>query len=325
MILVTGSTGFVGNQVARFLAGRGERLRLLVRPSSARAPLAGLEGEIVDGDLRDEASVAAAVRGCAMVFHVAAEYSLWDRHPQRIYDSNLQGTRNLLEAALLAGVRRFVHTSSIGTIAPSDDGSAVTERSPSSLASMTGHYKRSKFLAEREARRYARRGLDVVIVNPTAPLGEGDFKPTPTGRIIKDFLEGRMPAYVDTGLNVVDVRDVARGHWLAARQGRAGERYILGAANLTLRAILELAGAASGRRAPRLRLPYFAAWAAGACSTGWARVTGGEPGIPLDGARMARRPMYADCSKARQELGFRPGPVEPAVRRAVEWFQRQGS
>lgn len=322
MVLVTGSTGFVGNHVARFLADCGERLRLFIRPSSDRATLAGINAEIVVGDLRDAASVAEAVRDCATVCHVAAEYSLWCKNPQRMYATNVSGTRHLLEAALLAGVERFVHTSSIGTIVPSNDGSAVTEKSPSSLAKMTGHYKRSKFLAEREVERYAKRGLKVVIVNPTAPVGEGDFKPTPTGRIIKDFLDGRMPAYVDTGLNLVDVRDVARGHWLAAEKGRPGERYILGSENLSLREILELTATASGRQAPKLRLPYVGAWLAGACSTGWARVTGAAPRVPLDGVRMSRRPMFADCSKARRELGFRPAPVQPALARAVEWFGR---
>ena len=322
MVLVTGSTGFVGNHVARLLASRGERLRLFVRPSSNQATLTGLDAEIVVGDLRDESSVAKATRCCDTVYHVAAEYSLWAKNPDRVYETNVGGTRNLLEAARLAGVKRFVHTSSIGTISPSHDGSPVTEESPSSLPVMTGHYKRSKFMAEREVERYASGGLDAVIVNPTAPIGEGDFKPTPTGQIIKDFLDGRMPAYVDTGLNLVDVRDVARGHWLAATKGRRGERYILGSENLSLHQILECASAASGRKAPRVRLPYFAAWAAGVCSTGWSQLTGVAPRVPLDGVRMSRRPMFADCSKAKRELGFDPAPIQGAMVRAVEWFQR---
>ncbi|MYB52612.1 MAG: NAD-dependent epimerase/dehydratase family protein [Acidobacteriia bacterium] len=325
MVLVTGATGFVGNHVARFLASRGERLRLFVRPSSDRTALAGLDAEVMLGDLRDPASVAKATRTCSTVYHVAADYRLWCRHPRQMYETNVEGTRNLLEAALHAGIERFVHTSSIGTIAPSADGSPVTEQSPSSLEMMTGDYKRSKFLAEREAERYASRGLGVVIVNPTAPIGEGDFKPTPTGQIIKGFLEGRMPAYVDTGLNLVDVRDVARGHWLAAERGRPGERYILGSENLTLHQILALASVAGGRQAPRLRLPYIAAWVAGALSTGWARIAGMPPRVPLDGVRMSRRAMFADCSKARDELGFDPAPIEPALARAVDWFQRSGS
>lgn len=322
MVLITGATGFVGNHVARFLASRGERLRLFMRPSSDRTTVAGLDAEVVVGDLRDPTSVAKAARKCDTVYHVAAEYRLWCRNPRQMYETNVEGTRNLLEAALRADVERFVHTSSIGTIAPSADGAPVTEESPSSLEMMTGDYKRSKFLAEREAERYTSRGLGVVIVNPTAPVGEGDFKPTPTGQIIKDFLEGRMPAYINTGLNLVDVRDVARGHWLAAERGRPGERYILGSENLTLRQILALASAGGERRPPRLRLPYFAAWVAGAFSTGWARVAGKPPRVPLDGVRMARRAMFADCSKAREALGFDPAPIQPAVARAVDWFQR---
>jgi len=325
MVLVTGATGFVGNHVARFLASRGERLRLFMRPSSDRTTVAGLDAEVVVGDLRDPTSVAKATRKCDTVYHVAAEYRLWCRNPRQMYETNVEGTRNLLEAALQADVERFVHTSSIGTIAPSADGAPVTEESPSSLEMITGDYKRSKFLAEREAERYASRGLGVVIVNPTAPVGEGDFKPTPTGQIIKDFLEGRMPAYVNTGLNLVDVRDVARGHWLAAERGRPGERYILGSENLTLRQLLALASAGGERQAPRLRLPYFAAWVAGALSTGWARVAGTPPRVPLDGVRMAKRAMFADCTKAREALGFDPAPIQPAVARAVDWFQRSSS
>lgn len=324
MVLVTGATGFVGNHVARFIASRGERLRLFVRPSGDRTVVAGLDAEVVVGDLRDAASVAKATSGCGTVYHVAAEYRLWCRDPRQMYETNVEGTRNMLEAALKTSVERFVHTSSIGTIAPAGDGSPVTEESPSTLEMMTGHYKRSKFLAEREAERYAGRGLDVVIVNPTAPIGEGDFKPTPTGRIIKDFLDGRMPAYVNTGLNLVDVRDVARGHWLAAQKGRPGERYILGSENLTLRQILALASVAGERQAPRLRLPYFAAWIAGACSTGWAHLAGTPPRVPLDGVRMSRRAMFADCTKARNDLGFDPAPIWPALARAVDWFQRPG-
>ena len=258
-----------------------------------------------------------------MVFHVAAEYTLWTKHPRKVYATNVDGTRNVLDAAKSSGVKRVVHTSSVGTIAPSRDGKPVTEASVSTLHAMTGHYKRSKFLAERLARRAARAGQDVVIVNPTAPVGERDFKPTPTGRIVLDFLEGRMPAYVDTGLNLVDVRDVARGHWLAAERGLAGERYLLGAENLSLRRILELLAEATGRTAPRIRLPYAAAWAAGSLSTLWSRVSGKRPRVPIDGVRMARRSMYADCSKARRELSFSPAPVQGALTRAVEWFERR--
>ena len=325
MILVTGATGFVGNHVARYLATRGERLRLLVRPSSDLETLRPLDAETCVGDLRDQDALRAAVQGCREVFHVAAEYALWTRDPQRLYASNVDGTRNLLAAAREAAVERFVHTSSVGTIAPRTDGAPVTERSRSTLAQMAGHYKRSKFLAEQVALEYARDGFPVVIVNPTAPVGEGDFKPTPTGKIVLDFLRGRMPAYVDTGLNLVDVRDVARGHWLAAERGEPGQRYLLGAENLTLRQILECLAEASGHPAPRLRLPYAAAWVAGAASSAWSGLTGRPPPVPMDGVRMARRPMFADCAKARSQLGFEPAPVADALARAVGWFRDQGA
>ena len=325
MILVTGATGFVGNHVARYLATRGERLRLLVRPSSDLETLRPLDAETCVGDLRDQDALRAAVQGCREVFHVAAEYALWTPDPQRLYASNVDGTRNLLAAAREAAVERFVHTSSVGTIAPRTDGAPVTERSRSTLAQMAGHYKRSKFLAEQVALEYARDGFPVVIVNPTAPVGEGDFKPTPTGKIVLDFLRGRMPAYVDTGLNLVDVRDVARGHWLAAERGEPGQRYLLGAENLTLRQILECLAEASGQPAPRLRLPYAAAWLAGAASSAWSGLTGRPPPVPMDGVRMARRPMFADCAKARSQLGFEPAPVADALARAVGWFRDRGA
>ena len=321
MILVTGATGFIGNHVARHLASRGADLRLLVRGSSDRAPIRDVDAEIHIGDLVDESSVRQAVRGCSEVFHVAADYRLWARDPSKMNAVNVEGTRNMLRAARAESVRRFVYTSSIGTIVPRRDGKPVTEGSPSTLRDMTGHYKRSKFLAERLAMQAAADGLDVVIASPTAPVGERDFKPTPTGRIVVDFLAGRMPAYVDSGLNLVDVRDVARGHWLVARRGRPGERYILGAENHSLRAILRMLADVSDRSAPRLRLPYSVAWAVGAISTTWSSIAGSPPAVPIDGVRMARRHMYADCGKARRELGYCPGPVRPALKRAVEWFE----
>ncbi len=324
MILVTGATGFVGNHVARFLARRGERLRVLVRESSDRATLEGLEAEPCVGDLLDESSLRRAVRGCSAVFHVAAEYKLWSADPAHVYTVNVDGTRNMLEAARHASIERFVYTSSVGTIAPARDGTPVTEKSPSGLHDMTGEYKRSKYLAEQLARRAAN-SLDIVIVNPTAPVGERDFKPTPTGKIVLDFLEGRMPAYLDTGLNLVDVRDVARGHWLAAQRGRVGERYPLGAENMSLRRILETLAEISGRDAPQVRLPYLFAWMAGATCSLWSGISGKPPAIPIDGVRMARRSMYADCDKARRELGFNPSPVRDALLRAVKWFEEQAA
>ena len=320
MILVTGATGFVGNHVARFLANRGERLRVLVRESSDRATLEGLAAEACLGDLLDKTSLRRAVRGCSTVFHVAAEYKLWSADPAELYAVNVDGTRNMLDAARRASVNRFVYTSSVGTIAPTRGAIPVTEESLSTLGEMAGDYKRSKFLAEQLVKR-AEGSLGVVIVNPTAPIGERDFKPTPTGKIVLDFLEGRMPAYVDTGLNLVDVRDVARGHWLAAARGRVGQRYLLGAENLSLRQILEALAEISGREAPRIRLPYALAWATGAACSLWSGISGKPPTVPMDGVRMARRPMYADCGKARRELGFEPGPVRAALERAVKWFE----
>ena len=322
MTLVTGATGFVGNHVARFLASRGERLRLLARRASDEARLAVLGQEVCLGDLRDEASITRAVSGCRAVYHIAAVYKLWSRDPRDIYASNVDGTRNLLEAAWQAGVERVLYTSSVGAIAASREGTPVTEESPSSLDQMTGHYKRSKYMAEQEALRYAAAGLPVVIVNPTAPVGEGDFKPTPTGKIVEDFLAGKVPAYLDTGLNLVDVRDVARGHWLASERGRMGERYLLGSENLSLRQILERLARIAGREAPRLRLPYSAAWAAGAACEAWSRLSGNPPAIPLDAVRMARYTMFADCSKARRVLGFDPEPVNSALERAVHWIRQ---
>lgn len=324
MILVTGATGFIGSHVARYLAQRGQPLRLLVRKASDRTLIQGLDAEICEGDLKDRASLREPVEGCDAVFHVAADYRLWSPDPLEVYATNVDGTRNLLEEARRAHVDRFVYTSSIGTLAPSPDGDAVSEESTSQLRRMVGHYKRSKFLAEREALRAAAAGLPVVVVNPTAPVGEGDIKPTPTGKIVLDFLNGRLPAYVDTGLNLVDVRDVARGHWLAASRGRVGERYLLGAENLALREILRELADISGRRAPRIRLPYSLAWTAGAACHAWSRMSGRPPAVPIEGVRMARYRMFADCSKARRELGFSPGPVRPALERAVEWFSERG-
>lgn len=323
MILVTGATGFIGSHVARFLAQRGETLRLLVRKASDRTLIQGLDAEICEGDLKDRTSLQEAVQGCDAVFHVAADYRLWTPDPQEVYATNVDGTRDLLEEARRAGVESFIYTSSIGTIAPSPDGDVVSEESKSRFRRMVGHYKRSKFLAEREALQAAAAGLPVVVVNPTAPVGEGDIKPTPTGKIVQDFLKGRMPAYVDTGLNLVDVRDVARGHWLAASRGRVGERYLLGAENLTFRDILQELADISGRRAPRIRLPFSVAWTAGVACQAWSRLSGKPPAVPIEGVRMARYRMFADCSKACRELGFNPGPVRPALERAVEWFSER--
>ncbi|HYM12712.1 MAG TPA: hopanoid-associated sugar epimerase [Bryobacterales bacterium] len=321
MVLVTGASGFVGGHVARLLVQQGQQVRTLVRPSSDLRGIADLNLQRVTGDLREPAMLGPAVDGCETVYHVAADYRLWARDPSELYRSNVDGTRNLLEACRRAGVRRVVYTSTVGCIGIPGDGTLGDEDSPVSLEEMTGAYKRSKFLAEQVAREYARDGLPVVIVNPTAPVGDRDIKPTPTGRIIVDFLKGRIPAYVDTGLNLVDVRDVAAGHLAAAARGSSGERYVLGARNMTLREIVEELGRLGGRPAPKVQIPYAVAWSYAAVSTAVARVTGREPRASLDAVRMSRKKMFVRIDKAARELGFRPGPVEDALRRAIEWFR----
>jgi dihydroflavonol-4-reductase len=322
--LVTGATGFLGNHVARQLVTRGERVRALVRPSSQLRALEGVAAEHVVGDLRDAASLAAALEGVEGVFHVAADYRLWARRPEEIYQSNVEGTRNLLEAAHRSGVERFVYTSTVGTIAVPRPGSLPNEETRAELREMIGHYKRSKFLAEQEALRAAARGLPVVIVNPTTPVGPGDWKPTPTGRLILDFMRGRMPAYVDTGLNLVPVEDAARGHLLAAERGRVGQRYILGGLNLTLKEILRMLSGVTGRPAPQVRLPHTVALLTGYADWVVSRLLGREPQIPLDGIRFARHKMFVDGSKAARELGFHSGSVEEALERAARWYQANG-
>lgn len=304
------------------LVRRGMRVRALVRQGSQLRELPDVER--VTGDLRDAASVESAAQGCGLVFHVAADYRLWSKDPQDLYKSNVEGTRNVLQASAKAGVERVVYTSTVGCIGFPGDGREGTEESPVSIGDMTGHYKRSKFLAEQEALKFAAQGFPVVIVNPTAPVGDHDFKPTPTGKIIVDFLTGRMPAYVDTGLNIVDASDTAYGHWLACEHGKPGERYVLGSRNLTLREILEILSRLSGLPAPKFRIPYPVALAAGFCSTAWAEATGQEPRAPLEGVRMARKKMWVTHEKASRELGFNPGPPEAALEKAVTWFRANG-
>lgn len=322
--LVTGASGFVGSHVARLLVERGEKVRVLVRPQSSRLALEGLPVEKVNGDLRDPNSLGPAVEGVDRVFHVAADYRLGATHPQEIYDSNVTGTRNLLDAAGKMGVQRIVVTSSVATIAVDRGLSLPNESTAVGIEEMIGHYKRSKFLAEKEALRAARAGIPVVIVNPTTPVGPGDWKPTPTGRIIVDFLNGKIPAYVETGLNWVPVEDVAFGHWLAAERGRIGERYILGGRNMLLKEVLDVLARISGRPSPRLRLPHSVAMAAGYADQVFSRILKRQPRIPLEGVRMARHKMFVDCSKAADELGFRAGPVEAALERAVAWYTEHG-
>ena len=307
--------------MARLLAGQGQPVRALVRPSSNLIGLAGLPIEKASGDLRDAASLAEALRGCTKLYHVAADYRLWARDPAELHRSNVEGTRNILEAALRAGVERVVYTSTVGCIGIPGDGRPGTEDHLVSLSGMTGGYKRSKFMAEQAALEYAERGLNVVIVNPTAPMGEFDIKPTPTGKIIVDFMRGAMPAYLDTGLNLVDVRDVARGHLLAAEHGTRGRRYILGARNMTLREILQELSRLSGRPAPSTRLPYGLALAYAGISTAFSRFTGREPRASLEAVRMAGKKMFVRTDRAKQELGFQAGPVEDALQRAIRWFR----
>ena len=312
-MLVTGASGFIGWHVARLLIERGRRVRALVRPSSE---VRELEVEVVRGDLRDPESLDRAAAGCEAVYHVAADYRLWARNPNELYQSNVEGTRNIIRAAKRQGAERVVYTSTVGCIEPPDETHPVT------LEAMSGAYKRSKFLAEQAA--LEEREIPVTIVNPTAPVGDHDAKPTPTGKIVLDFLKGDMPAFIDTGLNLVDVRDVAEGHLLAAEKGKPGERYILGCDNLTLEQILGKLAAITGRAAPTMKLPYAVAYAAGVVTTAWARVSGLPPRAPLDAVKMARKKMFVSHAKAARDLGFSPAPVDAALSRAVLWFQANG-
>jgi dihydroflavonol-4-reductase len=322
---VTGATGFVGSHVARFLAGQGAELRLLVRPSSLTANLEGIAGERVTGDLREPESLRKAMAGCEAVFHVAADYRLWAPEPHEMYRSNVEGTRNIIQLAQQSGVRRVIYTSSVATMGFTSNGHLADESSPVELGDMIGHYKRSKFQAEQIALEAGRSGADVVVVNPTTPVGEQDIKPTPTGRIIVDFLKRKFPAYVDTGLNLVDVAAVARGQVAALEKGRRGERYILGGENLTLKQILDKLGAITGLPSPRVKLPYAVAMATGILDTA---VTGlllrREPRVTVDAVRMGRKKMFVSSAKAERELGWKIVPVDDALRRAVEWFRGHG-
>src|SRR6266852_729199 len=325
LAFVTGATGFVGSHVARVLAEQGADLRLLVRSSSNLKNIRGLKAEQVVGDLRNPVTLEKAMAGCDVVFHVAADYRLWIRDPEQMYRANVEGTRAILQATRKNRVRRVVYTSSVATVGFTSNGRPADENSPVSLDDMIGHYKRSKFMAEQVAMQAARTGMDVVVVNPTTPVGEQDIKPTPTGRIIVDFLKKKFPAYVDTGLNLVDVTECAHGHVAALEKGRSGERYILGGQNLTLKQILDKLGAITGLPSPRIRLPYFVALATGVVDevvTGYLRNR--EPRATIDAVRMGRKKMFVSSSKAERDLGWKNVPVDGALRRAVEWFQANG-
>lgn len=325
--LVTGATGFVGSALVRKLLEQGDDVRVLVRPESDRANLHGLPLELVEGDLRDPQSLGRAARGCIALYHVAADYRLWAHDPQELYQSNVIGTRNIMLAAAEAGVGRIVYTSSVATLGLNPDGRPADEATPATLDDMIGDYKRSKFLAEQEVSRLVcERELPVVIVNPSTPIGPRDVKPTPTGRLILDAAMGRMPAYVDTGLNVVHVDDVAEGHLLAFERGRVGERYILGGHNMTLREILGCVAKRTGGKPPRIRLPRGVILPLAYLSEAWARWTNPRtsPRLTVVGVRMSKKKMFFQSVKAERELGYRFRAAEDAIQDAIAWFHANG-
>lgn len=324
--LVTGTTGFVGAAVLRKALAAGHEARALVRPGSDRRNLEGLRVEVVPGDLTDRASVEAAARGCDVVFHVAADYRLWVVDSAPMYAANVEGTRNVMLAAAEAGARRIVHTSSVATLGYTHDGSPADEDTPSTLSDMIGHYKRSKFMAEEEVVRLVRdEGLPAIIVNPSTPVGPRDVKPTPTGQMIVNAASGRMPAYVETGLNVVHADDVADGHLLALQQGRIGERYILGSEDMSLREILTAVAHITGGRPPRVSLPHGLVFPIAFLMEAWARLTGGaEPMVTTDGVRLSRKRMFFSSAKAVRELGYAPRPAHAAIEEAIAWFRENG-
>lgn len=322
--LVTGATGFVGAAVARALLDRQWQVRALARPGSDRRNLRGLDLEVCEGDLNDVNSLERASADCEALFHVAADYRLGAPNPSQLYRVNVEGTRNMLDAARRSGVRRIVYTSSVATIGIPADGTPGDEDSPSSLGNMIGHYKRSKFLAEEAVRDAARAGISVVIVSPSTPVGPGDVKPTPTGQLVLDAAAGRMPAYVDTGLNIVHVDDVANGHLLAYERGKPGERYILGGQDMSLREILEMIAGLAGRAPPRLRLPYGVVLPIAFFAAGISKLTGRSGRITLEGVRMSRKRMYFSSAKAARDLGYAARPAVQAFADAIRWFRDNG-
>jgi len=321
--LVTGAAGFLGSHVTRQLVARGDEVRVLLRASSTNRAIADLPLEYVTGDLRDPASLERAMKGVKRVFHVAADYRLWAKRTREIYDSNVGGTKNLLEAAKRAGVEQLIYTSTVATIAV-DRPELPNESTDARLEEMVGHYKRSKWMAEKEALKAAKSGLPVIVAMPTTPVGPWDWKPTPTGKIILDFLNGKMPGYVETGLNFVGVEECAAGHLLVAEKGKVGERYLLGGENLTLKQMLDTLAKITGLRAPMLKIPHGLALGVAYANTAFSRLLGREPGIPIEGVKIARHIMFVDCSRAKRELGFQAGPVSAALERAVHWYEANG-
>ncbi|HKV24786.1 MAG TPA: hopanoid-associated sugar epimerase [Candidatus Acidoferrum sp.] len=321
--LVTGASGFLGSHIARELVSRGEDVRVLMRASSTNRAVSDLSLEYVTGDLRDAASLDRALAGVQYVFHVAADYRLWARKSKEIYESNVGGTKNLLAAAKRAKIERLIYTSTVATLAV-DRPQLPNEATESRLEEMIGHYKRSKWMAEQEVMKAAKEGLPVVIAMPTTPVGAGDWKPTPTGKIILDFLNGKMPGYVETGLNFVGVEECAAGHLLVGESGKIGERYLLGGENLTLKQLLDALAKVTGLPAPGLKIPHGLALGVAYFNTAFSRLIGREPQIPVEGVKIARHRMFVDCSRAQRELGFRPGPVVAALERAVRWYQANG-
>ncbi|MEQ1354722.1 MAG: hopanoid-associated sugar epimerase [Candidatus Acidiferrum sp.] len=321
--LVTGAAGFLGSHVAHQLVAAGENVRVLVRTSSSNRAIADLPLAYVTGDLRDQASLQRAMQGVQRVFHVAADYRLWAKNPQDIYDSNVGGTKNLLAAAKQAGIERLIYTSTVATIAV-DRPQLPNEFTDSKLDEMVGHYKRSKWMAEQEVLQAAKAGFPAVVAMPTTPVGPWDWKPTPTGKIIVDFLNGKMPGYVETGLNFVAVEDCAAGHLLVAEKGKIGERYLLGSENLTLKQVLDILAHLTGLPAPRLKIPRVLALGVAYAETAFSRLIGREPQIPVEGVKIAQHLMFVDCARAQRELGFQSEPVAAAFERAVRWYEKNG-
>ena len=323
-VFLTGATGFIGGHLLRSLLEAGAEVLCLVRAGSLLRNLEGMNVDVVTGDLRDAVSLRSALQGCEMAFHCAADYRLYSKSPEELYESNVEGTRNLLQAAARGGASRVVYTSSVGALGLNPDGSPADEETPVTLEDMVGHYKRSKFLAERVADEWIEKGLPIVVVNPSTPVGEGDLKPTATGQMIVDFLNRKTPAYVDTGLNLVDVRDVALGHVRAAEKGRVGEKYILGNRNMSLQEIFQTLGGLTGLPAPKVKVPHWLPLGWAALDTGFSRLVGRTPGVPLEAVRLSRYKMYFDASKAVRELDLPQTPVEDALQRAVDWYRANG-